>query len=554
MKLFLAGLLAVVSLQAAAEVSSDLKLRLSRDLNYIAGVYDTQYAPKDWKERHLNWDLQKELAKSQSMIQNAQTVHDYREALASFIRSTADYHVSFGFTSTEAATLPLVVRTYEGKSLIVAIDRSKLSLTTFPFDEGDELLSMNGTTISDLKKVFIQNMGNNVASTDEAIADLTITRRRASKNLVVPKGPVLLEIKKANGQVVNHQLVWEYTPESIKARVKTPVSEIEAPTKFVFKSPNMVNPMAKDFARVGSGHGLGERKSFLPNFGARIWESATDSEFDAYIFKNAESKLIGVVRVPSYTPTDAVKAVKDFAVVIRKMETLTDGLIIDQVNNPGGSVFYLYALASMLTKDSLATPKHRINLAPSDVAEALSLQKALENIKTDEEAIKALGPTLGGYPSSYQIVVNLREFARFTIEQWDAGKKITEPYFLWGVDRINPHPEVNYTKPIVLLVNELDFSGGDFFPAILQDNRRVTVVGTRTSGAGGYVLQSSFANSFGLEYISYTGSIAERVDLNPIENLGVRPDVVVPFTVEDIRNNYRVYTKEVQAILKKAMN
>lgn len=555
MKSLFLSLLLISTVQATAQqVTPALKAKLSQELNYIAGIFESEYAPKQWKERHLNWNLQAELAKAQSLLQNAQTAQQYREAAVSLIRSTADYHVGYSFVATELAFLPFQVRTYEGKSLIVYIDRAKLPLLSFPFNEGDELVSLDGVSVAEVKKTILQSMGSNVATTDEALADLSLTRRRASRNLVVPKGPVLLQIKKTSGQVVSHQLIWEYTPEIVKGRTHLPVSEIEKNQTFKLKSPIMTSAMAKDFMMAGNPHSVGEKKSFLPDFGVRLWEAAEASEFDAYIYKNADSKLIGVIRIPSYTPTDATKAVRDFATIIKKLESTTDGLIIDQVNNPGGSVFYLYALASMLTKDSLSTPRHRMMLSASEILEAHTTLKSLESVKTDEDAQRALGPNLAGYPSSYQIVVNLRECARFLIEQWEAGKKMTDPYYVWGVDRINPSTTANYTKPIVLLVNELDFSGGDFFPAILQDNRRVTVVGTRTAGAGGYVRQTEFMNSFGLASINYTASIAERVDSNPIENLGVKPDVLLPFTADDVRNGYRVYLREVQATLKKLMN
>ena len=152
---------------------------------------------------------------------------------------------------------------------------------------------------------------------------------------------------------------------------------------------------------------------------------------------------------------------------------------------------------------------------------------------------------------NFSFVVALRDYCRFTISQWEQGKKLSDPYFLSGVDKINPHPTSRYTKPIVLLINELDFSGGDFFPAILQDARRVTIVGARTAGAGGYVGSFTFPNSFGLSAMSYTGSLAERVDKNPIENLGVTPNIQLNMTLDDYRNNFASYVKKVKAIVQR---
>jgi hypothetical protein len=39
-----------------------------------------------------------------------------------------------------------------------------------------------------------------------------------------------------------------------------------------------------------------------------------------------------------------------------------------------------------------------------------------------------------------------------------------------------------YTKKIVVLINELDFSAAEFLAAILQDNKRATLFGESTGG------------------------------------------------------------------------
>ncbi|MDE2293130.1 MAG: hypothetical protein KGL53_13700, partial [Elusimicrobia bacterium] len=91
----------------------------------------------------------------------------------------------------------------------------------------------------------------------------------------------------------------------------------------------------------------------------------------------------------------------------------------------------------------------------------------------------------------------------------------------------------------------LDFSCGDFFPAILQDNKRATVFGVRTSGAGGAVKATQFPNQFGIAGLSYTWTIALRTSGQPIENKGVTPDVSYDLTAEDIANGLSGYVKAV---------
>lgn len=543
-------------------VSEETKSQMHQELNFIANVYRTQYAPRFWKEKTFSWNLLAETDLAHQKIDAAETIFDSRKAVVDFLNSTKDYHVGYRFISTESSSLPLQLKTLQDKTYIAWIDRSKLSEQVFPFHPGDQILSMNDKPIADVRAELAQYLGNNVSSTDQSLVDLRLTARTAAKNIPVPRGPVLFSIEKqSDHKVVQHQLIWEYTPEQIPGFLskKTIQSTNTAKSGYRFSSPMMVSPQVDDLtARSGfsaGSFGLGERNSFLPNFGPRIWETPSTAIFDAYIYANPQGKLIGVVRIPGYIQVNYNESIKEFASIIQHMQKITSALVIDQLNNPGGSVFYLYTLASMLTETSLTTPRHRMGLNPAGAAECVQLLKQLEPVKNEVDAKKLDGgEDLNGYPASYSLVAGMRDFCQFYLREYQEGKKFSDPYHVWGIDRINASQKASYTKPIFVLVNELDFSGGDFFPAILQDNRRATIVGTRTSGAGGYVNRVQIPNSFGLELFSFTGSIAERVDLNPIENLGIRPDVDLPFTPEDLGQNFQHYISEVQNLIQKKLN
>lgn len=538
----------------AQTISQTQKDRLAQDMNFVGQIFENYYAPKAWKEAHVGWNLSAELQKAQNTIQKANTIREYRGALVEFLKSTADYHVGFNFYSTETATLPFQVKTVEGKSIFVFIDRKKLPVATFPFQTGDELIAMDGVPMAKLLGDIKMEIGKNVPGTDNAMADLTVASRSGRRNNVVPTSVVTLTIQRAKEtKTVEQQIAWDYTPESIAAEVMSLATPVDEPYKM--RSPMMVSPEAQDFASsqaAANNFSVGVRESFLPDFGTRIWETEATNTFDAYIYKNEQGKLIGVVRISKYYEPDHSLASAQFAQIITRFQKVTDSMIIDQNNNPGGSVFYLYGLVSMLTDTAFSTPKHRIALSASDVNEAVGDLAKLKNVKNDEDAIKAFGASeVHGYPLNFSFAMAVRDFSNFIVSQWEQGKKLSDPYFLYGVDKINPHPTARYTKPIVLLVNELDFSGGDFFPAILQDNKRVTIVGARTAGAGGYVGSFAFPNSFGLSTMNFTGSIAERVDKNPIENLGVTPDIQLNMTLDDYRNNFATYMKEVKAVVQK---
>jgi hypothetical protein len=209
----------------------------------------------------------------------------------------------------------------------------------------------------------------------------------------------------------------------------------------------------------------------------------------------------------------------------------------------------LYNLASMLAIQPLATPRHRIAITQAEVLEATATIAKLKTVKTDADAKKAfLTDNEQSFPVSYEFAQFSLNFSRFIVSEWKAGRKLTNPYWLEGVDHINPG-RTHYSKPILLLINQLDFSGGDFFPAILQDNKRVTILGTRTAGAGGYVNDIAVPNNVGVDSFRCTESIAERVDQNPIENLGVKPDVDYSMVDSDYQGNYQAYAKAIQGAI-----
>jgi hypothetical protein len=522
------------------------KLRLQQEIQYIGNLFENFYAPKAWKEQHLKWDLKAQQTLAETRVAAAQTLREARSAIADFIKSTADYHVGFSFYSTERASLPFQVKTVEGKTIIVHIDRSKLSEAAFPFAVGDELLTLGDTPVAQVLQEIQEQNGANVPETDKALADIYLTRRSGRLNASVPRGPVTLSVKRASDESVGTvQLAWDYSPEqleqaSVPLSLKRPVSMIA--------NKKMISPWAHELSEEAAAeenrHSIGVRQSFLTDFGDRIWSTDDANTFDAYIFRSETGQMIGVVRVFGYIVSDYTKAMKDFEAIIQKMQTHTEALIIDQINNPGGSVFYLYGLASMLTDQVLAVPKHKISLTHDEAKECVQFNEAMSKVKNEEEALKLIGETQG-YPGTYQLAVSIKDFCANVIREFRTGQKLSSSLYLWGVDKINPHPKARFTKPLVILTNELDFSGGDFFPAILQDNKRATIVGTRTAGAGGYVVEANFPNTFGLEFLSFTGSIAQRLGQNPIENLGVTPDVPLAMTLDDYRKGFEGYKKGV---------
>ncbi|MEK7689725.1 MAG: protease-like activity factor CPAF, partial [Bdellovibrionota bacterium] len=535
-----------------------LKQKMADDIDFVRGIYDVRYAPKEWKQSFSGWNLETAthttLAEIEAMTEPS--VRKYQRVFNQFIVAMKDYHVRARFYSTETATLPFQVKGAEGKYFFVWIDREKLPSPSFPFNLGDEVVALGDRPLGEVVAELKADMGGNTSETDQSLAEIFVTRRAASRAMTVPRGPVTLTVKpRGSDKDYLHEMIWDYTPELIsgggientpvglravqKSGEMSPKAWLDG--KIAARSmavPGMAEILAESPQSASENRFVpGTKRTFLPNLGLKLWESDPAKSFHAYLFRNEQGKLVGYVRIPSYGAGE--NEAREFASVMTYFQATTDSLVIDQFHNPGGSVFYLYSLVSMLTDQAFMAPKHRMTITQEDVAEAVMYQPAFEKVKTDAEARALLGETLGGYPVSYEVARFLVEFFRFEIAEWNAGRTTTKPYFLWGVQRINPSPVVQYTKPVLLLTDELDFSGGDFFPAILQDNKRVTILGARTAGAGGYVLSQQYPNQFGVQLFTVTGSYAERLDLNPIENLGVKPDLPYQLTAADLQGGFQ---------------
>jgi hypothetical protein len=546
--------LAVAAIPNWASAKGNLADDLIGNLYAMKSVYEATYAPADWKEKFTNYSLNQEFEKAVAAARSNPNLSyaDTRLILKNIIYAMRDYHVSISFIATESATLPFTVRSSGDKYYLVYIDRSKLPAENFPFQVGDELVEFGGKptaeAVNEVQAQFIEN----VAGTDRATAETRLTNRTAARGLLIPQGPINLAIKKRGASSISkHQLLWDYVPEKVSPRRSLKYSALSIPDEPAkVQTSALLKPVMSvsvdPSSNLDNPYALGTRKSFVPNLGSKVWESGDSNYFDAYIYQAPDRRLIGYIRIASYSTPDYMKATSDFRKIIERFEGSTDALVIDQVNNPGGSVFYLYTLVSMLSDQPMKTPRHRMAITQADVFEALDTIEKLKDVKNDEDAKKALPIAENhGYPSTYEFAQFTLSYSRFIVSEWNAGRKLSEPYWIAGVDQINPDP-THYTKPILLLTNPLDYSGGDFFPAILQDNKRVTIMGTRTAGAGGYVVNAQIPNTLGINFFRVTQSIAERVDGNPIENLGVTPDLPYEMTAEDYTGNYAPYVKAVQ--------
>lgn len=547
----------------ATSFDQPIKEKMYKDLEIIRSAFEVKYAPTNWKEEQFEWSLNEEAKKAKSKIQSKTpfSLKDFHQVLREFFNSTNDYHARVRFHSTEAAFLPFRVQEIDHKYYVTWVSSKLKRAASEKFSEndvnlfsgvrlkvGDQVLQFNGKPIEDvvnsLKK---KNTGKIQSETNQRLGEIALTTRLGSHGDVVPEGYTTITLKREKEE--QFLVKWFYLPEEITSNFTPYLEPVEmvSLSRHPLLHKKRYTPFYDDakesfFHEEDNGRLLGGRKSFLPILGKITWESGSTS-FDAYMYESPGRNLIGFVRIPNFMGDDF--DAEEFEKIIGMFKKNADAIVIDQMNNPGGSLFYLYALISMLSDKPLKSLKESSVITQEEVAQALDLKSSLDVFKTETELIEGFGSTVEGYTVTLDLAKAIKDYCKFVIKEWDEGKTLTAPNYLYGIREITPNPRVRFKAPILVLTNGLDFSCADLFPAILQDNHRATIMGTTTAGAGGYVTTYSYPNRFGVAEYSLTGSLTQRLDKSYLENRGVTPDILYKLTVNDIKEGYKDFARAI---------
>ncbi|RYZ98797.1 MAG: hypothetical protein EOP11_20215, partial [Proteobacteria bacterium] len=379
------------------------------------------------------------------------------------------------------------------------------------------------------------------------------TVRREAAGYEVPKGITTVTVLPAGAkQPVTVSLTWNNAGSPLvelddlgavleeEANKGAATSGDDSFAEAIAKSPfaNVALPKAilEDFARIGMSD-MGSPKSVftLPD-GARVLDKLP---ITAAIYQ-AAGKRIGVLRIHSYMDDALFEALKRGLI---EMEQETDVLVLDQTYNPGGSVTLVSKIVGLFADKSYRDMNYLIR--PS-----LNWMESFRGLSDKADAVLA--------KNGQDVVANVLK-GRFAFLEGEMRSAIEQRRFYAapvsldltgaGYGMIQPNATVRYTKPVLLLINELDFSGGDAFPALMKDNGRVTLFGAQTNGAGGNVNEyGPLANSY--FKFNLTESLMVRPNGQFMENRGVVPDVAYAITEDDFNNGYRGY---VQAFTKEAL-
>jgi C-terminal processing protease CtpA/Prc len=212
------------------------------------------------------------------------------------------------------------------------------------------------------------------------------------------------------------------------------------------------------------------------------------------------------------------------------LQANTNGLIVDVMHNPGGNAIFEDAVYSYLSPQ----PYQQLQAVwRPTIAFATQAAQQLYNA----EASGADQGTVAFYRTMLQQV----EAA------YAQGADLTAPYPLIGTTVLrnpavdNQGNSIAYSKPIMLLTDDLTVSAADAFAATFQDNKRGIIFGIRTNGAGGNLGQFRAGpySEGGVTYESnlnirnHTVSVPGYPPTQYFDNVGVQPDIVQDLMTKD---------------------
>jgi C-terminal processing protease CtpA/Prc len=235
----------------------------------------------------------------------------------------------------------------------------------------------------------------------------------------------------------------------------------------------------------------------------------------------ANGLRIGLIRIPSMSPPSVSLALQQLDQEIDFFNANTDALVVDVMRNPGGLVSFVESISQRFIPTPFRTIGFEIRATAAWVFSFASQLRAAQ---------------LSGAPP--KVIQNLQNNLDEVLRAYNEDRGRSAPVSLnfTGSLTLAPAP-VAYTKPLMVLTDEFSASGGDMFPAIIQDNNRGPIFGMRSMGAGGSVVGFNgppFIESFFRITASLMnrGTLIHTPDFPPapyIENIGVRPDIVVDY-------------------------
>lgn len=522
------------------------------DFRYMTSQFATYYAPLDWKKQLLQVDGL-DIKSWLDRAKQTKTDLEYYDVCVEYVAQFQDTHSSYVLPSNFVARLGIGVDLYDNKVLIETIDRTLLPARDFSFVIGDELVSVDGAPVEELINRFLKyGIQGNARSTRRLASARLVTRPQSRMPFAPTVGDAAeVVIRRQDGELQTYTIKWTKTGLPLEVgpvpNVRTSVkgsprsaasSDFLSPLEEIQHSGVLGNEAELGLLNYGARNpiylaGLG------PNFTRRLGGQASDF-FYSGVFRHDDLR-IGYLRIPNYSPPSTQLALQQLDTEIAFFQANTDGLIIDEARNTGGSLCFGENVMQRLMTNPFQATGFQLRAYWGRV---LGFYNAMINAKNNNAS-----PT---------VIEQYEKLYEAMLAAYHSNRGVTNPIAIC-TSSLQRDPASNssgvvtaYTKPVMMMIDEFSTSTADSVAAMFQENNRGVLYGYRTNGAGGNNVslqngpfsEGSVGMTIGLQ-VKNTPVLREGYPYTGvIENVGVHPDVIEDYmTRENLLNGGATYVQ-----------
>jgi C-terminal processing protease CtpA/Prc len=229
------------------------------------------------------------------------------------------------------------------------------------------------------------------------------------------------------------------------------------------------------------------------------------------------------------------RSLKALDTEIAALQANTDVLVVDVMRNPGGDVCLAEDILSRLTTKNFFGAWAETRVTWSDI---LDVNYDLA--------------TAGDFGYTEEDVAQLKDMQAEYQEAYQKNEGRTKPMPICAAGGLRSPVASAYTKPVLLLTDEMSASSADIFAAMVQDNHIAPIFGYRTMGAGGSP-EGDHPGVYSEGYTTLTRSLVVRAypvvtpdfpTTGYIENVGVRADIPADYmTADNLLNRGDAFVK-----------
>jgi Peptidase family S41 len=525
------------------------------DFDVMAASFRALYGALDRKQQRYGFNFDTLVSDFRGRVERASGEAEYRGLFQEFIARFQDPHLSLesplSANDTKALVLPFHVVPLENTYAVYAVGKALQGT----LNVGEELLSIDGRTTDQMYAAFEKYVGVANPLAKKHLASYLFTTRDVylSKGIDASK-PASVEVRGLDGLVRKVSVAWIDVAQGIATTGRAPTAGTTTRETAFAASSQASIVINSQLTRIGANTPFYMTQTALATLDRRSTPALSSQSVAQAKLTAAQAKAFSqlyytleyttagkrvlFLRIPDYQPQDVEGAFAYLSALLKQEQSKVDVLVLDETHNPGGNVFFAQAILTLLAKKDYDVYAQQMH------ADRKWLEAFLEvthNIRSQSPTDPALA-TFEGYTKTIDDAYTRGDSLSPALPFFDTSPKGS--------------PDVDHwTKPFVIVADELSVSCADLVPLVVKKNGMGTVFGETTMGGGGNVeavavlpnTQATLQLSRGLGTVyDPTGAYADEWF---VEDNGVTPDVQYTLTLADFRAGFVGYVQALNAVV-----